>query len=75
MISVQDVRELVKSGFPDAEIDVNDMTGTMDHFEITVRSKVFAGKSLIDQHKMVFKILDAEMKDRIHAVKLHTKAL
>ena len=49
------------------------MTGTGDHFEITVISKIFEGKSLMDQHKIVFALLEKEMNDRIHAVKIKTR--
>ena len=74
MITVDEVRKLVLRGFPDAAVEVSDMTGTLDHFDITITSQTFAGKPLIEQHRMVYAVLDAEMKDRIHAVQLHTRA-
>ncbi len=75
-LSAQDVKNTLTEAFPDAVIQVSDMTGTSDHFEITVVSKVFEGKSLIDQHKMVFAVLEKQMADGngIHAVKLKTRA-
>lgn len=74
MITVEEVRQLVLKGFPEAKVEVSDMTGTLDHFDITVISRAFAGKPLIEQHRMLYAVLDAEMKDRIHAVQLHTRA-
>ena len=57
---------------PDAAVRIEDMTGTNDHFEIEVVSGEFKGKTLIQQHKMVFDALQKEMDGRIHAVKLKT---
>jgi len=66
------VREIIKLGIPDAEISVEDMTGTKDHLAITVVSDLFKGKLLIDQHQMIMNLLKEELKNRIHAVKLQT---
>ena len=60
--------------FPESRIEVRDMTGTGDHFEIFVSSKSFAGKSLIEQHQMVHKALESEMDRGIHAVQIKTRS-
>ncbi len=74
MIGTEEIKQLILNEMPGAVVDVSDMTGTSDHFEIAVTSPVFQGKSLIEQHKMIFDILRKEMDDRIHAVKLKTRA-
>ncbi len=66
------VREIIKVGIPDADIIVEDMTGTKDHLLITVVSDLFKGKLLIEQHQMIMNLLKEELKNRIHAVKLQT---
>ena len=71
----QEIERLILAAMPGAEVRASDMTGTSDHFEIEVASKEFRELSLIEQHKRVFSILEKEMEDRIHAVKLKTKAL
>jgi stress-induced morphogen len=59
---------------PDADVVVTDMTGTMDHYDIRVRSNAFSGKSLLDQHRMVYAALEAARQDgRIHALQLKTE--
>ena len=73
MMSPQTVEEMVKTAFPEANVEVNDMTGTGDHFDIRVTSKKFEGKTLIEQHQMVHKALEAEMDRGIHAVRITTK--
>ena len=74
-ITAQEIKEIILAELPGANVLVSDMTGTSDHFEIEVASKEFRGLSLMEQHKKVFSILEKEMEDRIHAVKLKTKAL
>ena len=50
------------------------MTGTSDHFQIYVVSRLFEGKMLIEQHQMVQKPLQAALDDgRIHAVQIKTE--
>lgn len=66
------VIDLIKSGLPDAEVKVEDMTGTRDHLDITVVSDVFKGKLLIEQHQILMDLLKEELKQRIHAVRLKT---
>ncbi|MCM2351693.1 MAG: BolA family transcriptional regulator [Bacteriovoracaceae bacterium] len=66
------VEDIIKAGIPDAQVIVEDMTGTRDHLDITVVSDVFKGKMLIEQHQMLMNLLKDELKQRIHAVKLQT---
>jgi stress-induced morphogen len=66
------VEELIQNGLPDAQVFVEDMTGTKDHLQITVVSDEFKGKLLIEQHQILMNLLKEELKNRIHAVKLNT---
>lgn len=66
------LEDLIKKEIPDAHIEVTDLTGTRDHLGILVASDVFKGKLLIDQHQILMNILQEELKQRIHAVKLQT---
>lgn len=66
------VEDIIKAGLPDAQVMVEDMTGTRDHLAITVISDCFKGKMLFEQHQMLMTLLKEELKQRIHAVKLQT---
>ncbi len=69
-----EVKELIKKAISDAHIEVTDMTGGNDHFQIFVVSREFKGKLLIDQHRMVQQSLEAALNDgRIHAVQIKTE--
>jgi stress-induced morphogen len=73
MIDNATLTALIRSELPDAEVDIVDRTGTMDHFNVTVRSGVFIGKTLIEQHQLVYASLKSALKDgRVHAVELKT---
>jgi len=74
LITTEEIEGMIQKKIPGANIRVADMTGTGDHFEIEVVSELFKGKSLIDQHRMVFAALEKEMDGRIHAVQLKTKS-
>ena len=74
MIDSEGVVALIRAQMPDADVRVTDLTGTMDHYDIRVRSNAFAGKSLLDQHRMVYSALEAARQDgRIHALQLKTE--
>ncbi len=68
-----EVQQMITAALPGAHVEVEDMRGTGDHFDILVVSEAFRGKSLIEQHKLVFSILEPEMDKGIHAVQLKTR--
>ena len=73
MIENDALTNMIRAELPDAEVGVVDRTGTMDHFNVTVRSNAFRGKTLIEQHQLVYGALRAALKDgRVHAVELKT---
>ena len=57
---------------PDAVVELKDLTGTQDHWEAVIVSAGFAGKSLIERHRIVFGALEDEMKGPIHALTIKT---
>lgn len=75
MITTDEIAQMIQDRLPGSRVEVSDMRGTGDHFEIEVASPAFAGKSLIEQHRMIFAILAPEMDRRIHAVQLKTRTL
>jgi len=76
MIDNDSLTALIRAEIPDAQVHIVDRTGTMDHFNVTVRSQAFAEKTLIEQHQLVYGALKAALKDgRVHAVELKTLPL
>jgi stress-induced morphogen len=73
VIENEALTSLIRTELPDAEVAIFDRTGTMDHFNLTVRSGAFKGKTLIEQHQLVYGALRSALKDgRVHAVELKT---
>jgi stress-induced morphogen len=76
VITHTDIEMLIRAAMPDAVVQTRDRTGTLDHYNIRVASSSFAGKSLLDQHRMVYEALQAALGDgRLHAVELRTEVL
>jgi stress-induced morphogen len=72
MMEPKEVERLLLQAFPDAEIDLVDLTGTQDHYQARIVSELFAGRSLIEQHQLVYRALGEAMKGPIHALALKT---
>jgi stress-induced morphogen len=68
----EDIEAKIVAALPDARVELRDLTGTADHWEATIVSAAFDGKSLIERHRMVFAALTEEMKGPIHALTLKT---
>ncbi len=44
------------------------------HFKVSVESAAFVGKSRVDRQRLVYGVLAAELKERIHALELVLRA-
>tara|TARA_B100001123_G_scaffold375185_1_gene441020 strand:- start:3806 stop:4036 length:231 start_codon:yes stop_codon:yes gene_type:complete len=71
-IKKEEIEKLVKEAIPDAEIVIKDLAGDDNHYAATIKSKIFSGKSKIDQHKLVYKALKGKMGNELHALSLNT---
>ena len=69
----EDIVAKIQASIPDAVVELKDLTGTSDHWQATIVSSVFAGKSLIQRHRIVMAALAEEMKGPIHALTLDVK--
>ncbi|MDX2098629.1 MAG: BolA family transcriptional regulator [Leptolyngbyaceae cyanobacterium bins.59] len=73
MITPDYVVTMIKSAMPDAEVQLQDLTGGGDHYQATIVSSAFEGKSLVQQHQMVYGALrEAMSSEAIHALALKT---
>jgi stress-induced morphogen len=74
-VSPQEMKVRLESFFPAAQVEVRDLTGTEDHYEVFVRSTVFAGLSRMEQHQKVMAAFAAELKTgEVHALSIRTQA-
>ena len=64
------IKQLIKVQFPDADIEVESEDGT--HFRASIVCESFAGKSMLQQHRMVYDALGNKIGQDIHALSLKT---
>jgi stress-induced morphogen len=69
-----EIEALIREAFPDAQITIDDLAGDGDHYQARVVSTAFAGKTRVQQHKMVYDALQGRMGGALHALALQTSA-
>ena len=72
-MKAEDIVAKIRASLPDAAVELQDLTGTSDHWRATIVSAAFSGKSLIERHRMVMAALADELKGPIHALTLEVK--
>ncbi len=72
-IPMTDLRQLLDTAFPEAQITIEDTMGDQDHYHVEVVSDLFTGKSRVAQHQMVYAALQGGMDTRLHAMSLTTR--
>ncbi len=66
-----DIEKLIAEAMPEARVTVRGEDGR--HFEAVVVSDAFAGKTRLQQHRMVYRALGGKMESQeIHALALKT---
>ena len=71
-LKLEEIKSLIRKSIPDAEITIQDLAGDENHYSATIKSKIFTGKSKIEQHKLVYKALKGKMGNELHALQLNT---
>ena len=73
MLEAEVLEKRIRDGLGEvSHLVITDLTGTRDHWEATVVSAAFAGKTPIEQHQMVYAALGELMAGPIHALALKT---
>ena len=71
-MKVEEIRSLILKSIPDAEIEIKDLAGDDNHYAATIKSKIFQGKTKVQQHKLVYDALEGKMGGVLHALSLNT---
>ncbi len=69
-----DIEKMIREAFPDARVEIRDLAGDGDHYAARVVSAAFAGKSRVEQQRMVHDALKGKLGDELHALALQTSA-
>jgi len=67
-----EIQALITAALPDATVEIRDLAGDGDHYQALVTSAAFAGKSRVQQHKLVYDALGGRMGGELHALQLTT---
>ena len=72
-MQASEIEEMIKAALPGAEVEMRDLAGDNDHWAAKVTAPQFAGKSRVQQHKLVYEALDGKMGGVLHALQLTTE--
>ncbi len=72
-MNLKEIEKYIKEALPDASIEIQDLAGDGNHYSAIITSSEFAGKSKIEQHKMVYNSLKGKMGNELHALAIKTK--
>ena len=69
----EQMKSRLSEAYPDGRIEVVDLTGTMDHWQVYVESAAFKGLSRIQCQRHVMDVFKAELATgEVHALTIKT---
>ena len=71
MFDKDEIKKTLIEAFPDSMIEVEGDDGV--HFHASIVSSQFEGKTKIQQHQMVYRVLGSKVGNEIHALGLTTQ--
>ncbi|OGA52110.1 MAG: BolA family transcriptional regulator [Betaproteobacteria bacterium RIFCSPLOWO2_12_FULL_62_58] len=69
MVEPNQIKQYIESGL---ECEFVEVAGDGHHFEAVIVSPAFRGKSKIQQHQLVYRVLGDRMREEIHALSMRT---
>lgn len=73
-MSAHEIEQAITEALPGAAVTMTDLAGDNDHWAARVVAPQFAGKTRVQQHKMVYEALGGRMGGVLHALQLTTSA-
>lgn len=76
-IQAQEIEDLIRAEFPDAQITITDLAGDGNHYSAEVVDAAFKGMNRVQQQRAVYAALKGKMdgpSGDLHALALTTKA-
>ncbi len=68
----REIQVLIQKALPGSTVEVQDLVGDGDHLQAIVISELFEGKTLLQQHQLVYAALKETLKEKLHALALKT---
>jgi len=73
-MAAEEIESLIRTGIPDAMVEITDLAGDGDHFAARVVAESFRGMPRVKQHQRVYEALGGRMGGVLHALQLTTAA-
>lgn len=71
-MSGAEIEGMILDALPGAEVEMTDLAGDNNHWAAKVTAPQFAGKTRVQQHKLVYDALGGRMGGVLHALQLTT---
>ena len=71
-MAAAEIEALIRAALPGASVQIEALVDDGDHYRAHVAAPAFAGKSRVQQHKMVYEALGGRMGGELHALQLVT---
>lgn len=69
----EQMKQRLCNAYPDGNVEVIDLTGTHDHYQVMVESNAFLGLNRIQCQRHVMDVFKAELKTgEVHALTIKT---
>ena len=75
-IQAQEIEDLIRAEFPEAQVTITDLAGDGNHYAAEVIDESFRGKNRVQQQRAVYAALKGKMDGSdgdLHALALTTK--
>jgi acid stress-induced BolA-like protein IbaG/YrbA len=70
MLTSEQLKDYIMQGLPCDHVEVLGNDG--QHFEAVIVSPAFVGKTMVQQHQLVYQALGPRMRGEIHALSMRT---
>lgn len=67
-----EIQTLIQEAIPESLVEITDLAGDGDHYEVRVQASIFEGKTRIQQHRLVYEALGSRMGGILHALAIKT---
>lgn len=71
-IAKEELEAILRRNFPEAQIEITSLVDDGDHYSLVISDKVFAGKTRVEQHKIVNNTLGKILGNQLHALQIKT---
>ncbi len=72
MMPIEELNAMLEGAFPGDEIRLSSPMDDNNHFQLVVVSPKFDGKTMVEQHQLVYQALGDAMREAVHALALKT---